>query len=575
MRRWGIVAAVVAIMSSLLIMDARAEEPASQGPLCGENDLPEGELLDGSADPSQLQGDVPLAHRTEGEDGMSRAEAGYNCGLELVAREVLDADGRKPTGNANMAWASHCAYVSGAGTVFGPSEYDPETDDPNGLAVINVRDPANPQHVRTLKDNPATTQSLETIYAIDARATQGGPITHSILVVGEYGNNTGPGQVSGNDLMHIYDVTGKQCEDPLYKGGFRFPENIHNLTISGNGKYVFATSPNQVLSIEGLFDNNPTTGMRFLGNLDDVTDYPLVGVYPVADLDQDVVLKPKADYTAHQVWSNFEGNRLYMGGTVKPFEVFTILDIQPWLDDQTQRPVVLGQRNGRGHSVTKTSIAGKGEWVMHAEESVFGAAYGCLGSEGAPFAGVAEPSFSNVSNPAEPQMHVSKFSLAINKQENCQAQLDSGVQASTHYHEFDSSENAKIAIVSMQNAGMRVVDIRDPANPREIAYFNPGDVANYTNEDGSPDDEVRLDNAWGHPKFDAKSGTIWFATSTGGFWVVRLEKQVLEALGMPVPAGASSDGAPGTLPAGPLNVPFPPAELPPVWCTLSVPLSKL
>ena len=567
MRRWGIVAAVVAIMSSLLVIDARAEESASQDPLCGANDLPEGEALNGKPTP-QLQGDVPKAHQDgENADGLTRAEAGYNCGLELVAREVLDADGRKPTGNANMAWASHCAYVSGAGTVFGPAEYDPATDDPNGLAVIDVHDPADPKHVRTLK-NEATTQVLETIYAIDARDTPGGPITHSILVVGVYGNNTGPGELSGNDLMHVYDVTGNKCEHPKRVGEFTFPENIHNLTISGNGRYVFATSPNQVLSIEGLFDHDPRTGMRFLGNLDEVTDYPLVGISPVADLDDlaPPARKTPADYTAHQVWSNFDGNLLYMGGTVKPFEVFTILDITDWLRDGT-KPTVVSQRNGRGHSVTKTSIAGQGEWVMHAEESVFDLAYGCFGEEGAPFAGVAEPSFSNVTDPANPTMHVSKFSLDINKQENCVAQMASGVQASTHYHEFDSSENAKIAIVSMQNAGIRVVDVRDPTKPREIAYFNPGDV-----DDGPG---VTLDNAWGHPKFDAKSGTIWFATSSGGFWVVRLEKQVLEALGMSVLDGASETGAPGTLLAGSSNVAFPAAEPPPVWCTLSVPLSKL
>ena len=87
-------------------------------------------------------------------------------------------------------------------------------------------------------------------------------------------------------------------------------------------------------------------------------------------------------------------------------------------------------------------------------------------------------------------MHVSTFGLEINRPENCAAQLDSGVQASVHYHVFDSEKNGKIAILSMQNAGIRVVDVRDPAHPREIAYFNPGDV--------DPDSDVLLDNACGN-----------------------------------------------------------------------------
>ena len=67
--------------------------------------------------------------RTSTEDaaGGSRAEAGYNCGLALVAREVLDADGRNPTGNANMATASHCAYVAGPARCSGRPATTPPT----------------------------------------------------------------------------------------------------------------------------------------------------------------------------------------------------------------------------------------------------------------------------------------------------------------------------------------------------------------------------------------------------------------------------------------------------------------
>jgi hypothetical protein len=591
MRRVGVLAVLVALVAGVLVADAHAEAPAYER--CGANDLPEGVALDGSPTP-QLQGDVPKAHRVEDANGESRAEAGYNCGLAFVAREVLDGGTDDPpgykrnaAGNANMAVASHCAYVSGPGSVFGP----PTPKAANGVAVIDVSDVIDgdgdgtqqPVQVRTLMNNAGDTGVSETLYAVDAPE-------RSLLVVGQYGNavppapaDAPPGPASGygsaNDPMNIYDVTGDKCENPELLETFVFPHNIHNLTISGNGRYVFATQPNQVVDLAPLFDGNPATGARYLGNLNEQEEYPVAGPAPVADLDDNVPSLPQpVDHTvksaspvkstSHQIWSNFDGTVLYEGGTVKFGEVFTVLDIKDWLQDQTKAPKVISQRSGRGHSVTWGSIEGQGDWVLHSEESVFGAASGCYGSEGAPFVGTAEPSLSNFTDPAHPTMHVSKIGLEINRMENCQAQQDSGVQASAHYHEFDRTDDAKIAIISMQNAGIRVFDVRDPAQPKEIAYFNPGDV----NKDAG----VQLDNAWGHPHYDEATGTIWFATSSGGFWVVALEKQLLKELKRSVKrplAAATSDGVPGTLPAAPLSIDFPLVDLPPLWCTLSTPLS--
>jgi hypothetical protein len=305
-------------------------------------------------------------------------------------------------------------------------------------------------------------------------------------------------------------------------------------------------------------------------------DYPLVGPAPVADLDDAVPAARQqglpTTYFGHEAEPTYDGTQLILGSQTPAFDVFTIADIGPWLErnpDGTPKgmPVIRSQRAGRGHSVKKASIAGRGDWVMHAEESVFGGAYGCVPSRLNPFAGAAEPAFTDITDVDHPRMHVSTFGLEINRPENCQAQVDSGVQASVHYHVFDSDKNATIAIASMQNAGIRVIDVRDPAHPREIAYFNPGDV------DAGPG--VRLDNAWGHPRYDAKTGQIWFATASGGFWVVELEPQVRQQLRLRPPVPASRpNGAPGTGAALPIDLGAYLA-LPPAWCTLGLATSKL
>ena len=491
-------AAVVAVVVLLLSFGQSTvpEADAAVPPLCGPDDLPE----------TGLQGDVPLADQESG-----RAELGYNCGLTLVGHTALDSGGRT-TDNANMAWAGDCAYVSGSGSVFGRGTASPG----GGVAVVDVRNPARPRHVRTLR-TPGATLTSETLHAVETD-------DRSILVVGEYGNQSG-----GGKPMDVYDVS--NCARPVLLETFIWPENIHNLTISGNGRYVFATQPLQVADLDPLFDRDPSTGVRYLGNLEDVTPYPVVPVAPGPDLDDAVpeeVRNQRTDgYLSHEAWSSTDGTRLYLGGQLPTFEVFTILDITSWLErDAANRPAgppeVISQRSGRGHSV-RTATIGDRRYVLHSEESVFGMAKGCLPEELNPFAGPAEPWLTDITDEANP-VPVSQFGLAINRPENCPAQLESGVDASVHYHDVDDPTDTTFVMASMWNAGVRVFDVRNPAEPVEVAYFNPGDV-----EAG---EEVVLDQAWGHVRWVPERNQIWFATASGGFWVVELQPQVVAALGL-------------------------------------------
>ena len=81
-------------------------------------------------------------------------------------------------------------------------------------------------------------------------------------------------------------------------------------------------------------------------------------------------------------------------------------------------------------------------------------------------------------------------------------------------------------MASMWNAGLRIFDVRQPLQPKEVAYFNPGMFV-------TPSDSGLLDKAWGHVHYEERTGHIWFATQSGGFWVVELEPQVRTSLGLP------------------------------------------
>jgi hypothetical protein len=421
-----------------------------------------------------LQGDVPRADQLSG-----RAMQGYNCGVALVGHSDLGGTG----GHANMAWAGDCAYVASSG---------------QGISVVDVSDPRNPTLVSTLHGS-GSDFTLETI-----AATKVG--NRAVLVAGRYGAI--PIQVPAP--MDIYDIT--DCAHPRLASSFTFPENIHNLTFSPDATRVYATLPIQVLDITDIA--KPT----FLGKLDDQIPAPS---FP-------------GKYLSHEIATSRDGNTLYLGGQTPNYSYFTIVDVTGW---PAQAPKVLSQVEGRGHSIRLARIKGR-TYALHSEESIVGpTAKGCVPEEMNPFAGAAQPWLSDVTDPTNPKMRISQFRLAINDPANCATEIADGVNASVHYHDVDDAGRTTFAMLSMWNAGLRIVDIRDPYHPTEVGYFNPGAFL-------TPGDDVLLDKAWGHVRYVAATGQIWFASQSGGFWVVELEPQVRRALGLPKRVAVNPQGGP-------------------------------
>lgn len=500
-RRAAAVGAVVGMLATVMIgVDVRAGDPIPVGGVvteqdhrCGKHDLPE----------TGIQGDVPKADQESG-----RAEQGYNCGLALVGHATLDGGGTRPANaNANMAWAGDCAYVSGSGALFGEPK---EATDGRGVAVVDVSDPTNPRHVQTLRTAGATDTS-ETLHAVETPE-------RDLLVVGRYGNTPG----APPNPMDVYDVT--NCAAPVLLASFDWPENIHNLTISGNGRYVYGTQPLQVVDLAPLFDADPSTGIDYIGNLDNAIPAPPFAPGPIADLDDPLQdsYPTNSRYTSHEAWSTHDGTKLYLGAQLPTWELFTIVDISKWLRREGP-PELISQRSGRGHSVRTATIGGRG-YVLHSEEAVFGPTWGCLPETLNPFVGPSQPWLTDIADERNPVL-VSQFGLEINDPEHCTDQMNSGVETGVHYHDVDDAENTTFVMASMWNAGVRVFDVRDPRRPVEVAYFNPAMV---TTTSGAK----VLDRAWGHVRWVPETGHIWFATASGGFWVVEMEPQVRKQLGL-------------------------------------------
>jgi len=506
-------AAALTLVSTLLASGATAWDTnplrsfvAKHHYQCGSHDLPE----------KGIQGDVPKADQVSG-----RAQKGYNCGLALLGFTPLNGDGR-PNENANMAWAGHCAYVSDTAGVTTTPQRPQRPPPTSGVAVVSVSPKGVPHQVAVLR-NPGALATSETINAVTT------PTGRSILVVGQYGNDA----ISKPKPMDVYDISNPDCRkfrhlpnpqfphDPK-KATFYWPENIHNLTLSRDGRYVFATLPLQVADISRLWDHNPHTGVKYLGDVEKAMEGPTLAVGPTTDIyrklpDPARRLTHPMD-SAHEAWPSPDAKTLYLGAQTPQYEIFSIVDISKWLartrDGKPKgSPRVISQMSGRGHSVRTAVIQGT-PYVLHSDESVFGTAYGCIPQEAAPFAGPAQPWLTDISDPAHPKTVV-QFGLQINEPSNCLTQRKDGENDSVHYHDVDDPADTTFVMASMWNAGIRIFDVRNPTAPTEVGYFNPGDV--------DPTSGVQLDQAWGHIRYVARTGQIWFATAYGGFWVVRIE----------------------------------------------------
>jgi hypothetical protein len=540
-RRSTLAAGVV--LSAIVVSQARAwdNSPLTDPVVlhnyrCGAHDLPE----------RGIQGDVPKADQKDG-----RAKQGYNCGLELVGFTPLDktANGRdsRPNANANMAWAGKCAYVSGStASLFNPpvvtSAPTAQKTGP-GIAVVDVHDPAHPKMVKILR-MPGGVSTSETINAITR------PDGTGVLVVGQYGND--PKSYSKPMDIYTYNTRDAHCADlhhvpnpahPQKLATYYWPQNIHNLTVTPDGKYVYATLPIAAVDLRDMWHHihspKAASYIRYVGDLNDSIGGAPEGVGPQNDIippGSEPIHPQLVTDNSHEAWATND-RTVYLGGQQAAGDIFTIVNDGAWLASDGAKPAtVVSQWAGRGHSIRTATIRGH-HYLLHSEESPFGTGYSCVPQVANPFAGPAQPFLTNIDDPAHPKT-VAEMGLQINEPLNCPTQLADGEDDSVHYHDVDNAAHTHFVMASMWNAGIRVFDVRNPAKPAEVAYFNPADVA-------GPGQATLLDHTWGHIHYDARHGEIWFASANGGFFVVRIEDQVRRQLHLPPvasPAPASHLG---------------------------------
>jgi hypothetical protein len=90
-----------------------------------------------------------------------------------------------------------------------------------------------------------------------------------------------------------------------------------------------------------------------------------------------------------------------------------------------------------------------------------------------------------------------------------------------HYCNVPTRHDPGIVACSMILSGLRVFDIHDPANPKEIAYFN-APVRDRINPVPAPASNWAMSS----PSFVPERKEIWYTDGYNGFYVVRVTNGV-------------------------------------------------
>jgi hypothetical protein len=464
-----------------------------------------------------LQGQVPAALRASGFEG-------FNCNLELIGqvrgdganwqsdefREQRDGFGEhgggsgehRGDGRGNGNRVDHtCAYHGTAFTTAGRTHV--------GVPVIDMTNPGA----------PVPTSFLTSISMLDPWESLKVNTPRGLLGADNAHNGAGGPEVD------VYDIS-VDC---------RFPQLLTSQAVGTGTDGGVVANIQPPLGHEGSWSPDGLTYYR-----SDIVN----ATYHAIDASDPTRLKEIAFYdlrigllssaiTAHGLSISDDGNRAYvavLGAPAAGFDPstpatngFAVLDTS---DVQARRPnaqiklisTFLYKDGSVSQHTIPVKIKGK-PYIIQVDEGGSGggsqAGWQSACAAGVPLFPMAH--IVDISNEAKPTQ-VSELILEMNDPANCDQVLPDIVGLSiftygTHYCSVDNRENATTLACDEFNSGIRVFDIRDPARPKEIAYYNPPSLTT-----GSPGSNHVSFGQWraGGPDWcsaqlhmDADKGTIW------------------------------------------------------------------
>jgi hypothetical protein len=363
----------------------------------------------GSLPEGSIQGEVPLSDRQSG-----RSKQGYRCNLELLGQYQGEGASWVNPSTAN------CAYMA-------TSFYGTLTKKSPGVQVVDVSNPARPALSGTLTSPAMLIGPWESLKVNESRhllgAVAGGP-----LVAAGY--------------FDVYSLS----------GGCTRPQRLND--IAGTPLQL----PADVLGHEGNWSPDGRTywSSGLIGG--SLTAIDVSNPQSPAIIWSGIAAFP----VNHGVELSEDGNTLYLA-TVFPGGVL-ILDVS---DIQQRKPVpavrTIGQVTWDSQSVGQhafpVSYSGK-PYLIAADE---------FNAEGVHIVDISNPAAPVVVRHLQLQIQLPQYAAA----RAADTAGDGLFGYEAHYCAVDRPVNPTALACGFFESGIRVFDIRDPLNPREIAYFNP------------------------------------------------------------------------------------------------------
>ena len=398
------------------------------------------------------------------------AARGWTCNLTPVGRSAEAGGGWKVWryvdrgGHECAFYDTSPAHPLAVGTIGLPG---------TGVAVLDMSDPARPVRTALLTDLPmqAPHESLH------LHAGRG-------LLAAEVGSGlTAPG------LLSIYDV-GEDCRHPVRK----------STTLAARFGHESGWSP-------------------------DGQTYWLSGGVGLAAIDVSDPSKPRNIWEgaiyAHGLSVSADGNRLYVADPISGHLV--ILDsseVQARKPDPEVREIsrLTWKTVSIPQNTAPLTIAGK-PYLLEFDEFAFRftAVPQDLNQVGA-------ARIIDISDERHPRV-VSNLRLSVNQRDRHMATASDPGAASpvqgyaAHYCAVPREVDPQIVACSFIGSGLRVFDIRDPASPREIAYYVAPPAGGAVNV-GTPSNF-----AMSKPAFVPERREVWYTDIVSGLHVVRLDER--------------------------------------------------
>lgn len=366
----------------------------------------------GSQPETGLQGQVPLADRQSG-----RNLTAYSCNLKLVGQyQGRGASVVSPS-------QSHCAYLSTSGALLDPLQL---LESNPGVYAVDASDVTQPRLSATLTGPAMRVGTWESLKTNAPRQLLGGVAV---------------GPLTGVGFFDVYDIS--QCESPVHLNGIgdsslELPDNLfgHEGNWTPDGLTYWSTG--NALGTITAIDVSTPSAPRII--------YAGIAGFPVN----------------HGPEFSADGNTLYLA-TCFPggIAIYDVSDIQSRQSTPAIRQLGSVKWNDFSCGQHALPVSWNGQPYLIAPDE--------FDSEGI--------HIIDIHDPAAPKV-VKQIQLEIQRKENARIRAadttGNGLFGyESHYCTVDRSENPRALACGYFQSGIRVFDVRDPLQPREIAYYNP------------------------------------------------------------------------------------------------------